>query len=580
MRVDRLTDLRRRLLLDRIFTDLPASLSQIHESLKSPQVHAIEIYDRGTSGLEGPFRAFEEAPRGKPNNFNSFVFDIGSTSDSQVSGGTYGFGKTATFQVSKSHCVVYWSRCLNQSGEPEHRLIASALHDPYAEQGVRFTGAHWWGTIVGGDVEPLRGDEAEAIGRAIFQSDFGVDETGTSILILDPEISLEQQRGSGLEERVPVRTVAHAEELVRQIADAMAFSAWPKTTSTDGVSTPMNIELHHGTKTHEVATAIRSGYSRWASALARVRAAQGQQSSESIESTPPGVIREKIETIRLRPNASLRGSGDPIFGGRTDNVVGHLYLVASVRSAETSVFEVPRNRLCLMRSLAELVVRYDEVGSFDDDAVQWHAVFKPTPECDRHFSASEPSTHDSWTPRAAEEEVSTYVVSRALHQVRSKTRAFLTEGKTVGRSGERSVRKVAMALRSFVPTVLAISDDQASSQPGSRSSVRRRGRHTAVTDLEVISSQRLPDGQGQELVVRPVGIQGESRIMGQISLFARSQDGRMELNNSEAGVIWKQNGVIEGHGRECLLDVETDVHIEIRTHVATAVEVVLRGEAV
>ena len=87
-------------------------------------------------------------------------------------------------------------------------------------------------------------------------------------------------------------------------------------------------------------------------------------------------------------------------------------------------------------------------------------------ECDRHFSASEPSTHDSWTPRAAEEEVSTYVVSRALHQVRSKTRAFLTEGKTVGRSGERSVRKVAMALRSFVPTVLAISDDQASSQRG------------------------------------------------------------------------------------------------------------------
>ncbi|WP_222127602.1 hypothetical protein, partial [Brevibacterium casei] len=84
VRLDRLEKSKRVILLDHVFTDLPVSLEQIRASLSSPDVHAVEIYDRGTTGLAGPFRASDEATDGLPNNFNSFVFDIGTTSDSEV----------------------------------------------------------------------------------------------------------------------------------------------------------------------------------------------------------------------------------------------------------------------------------------------------------------------------------------------------------------------------------------------------------------------------------------------------------------------------------------------------------------
>ena len=52
--------------------------------------------------------------------------------------------------------------------------------------GQRFTGRQWWGKIVDGEVEPLEGSQADKIAKAVFSHRFGNDETGTSLLILDP----------------------------------------------------------------------------------------------------------------------------------------------------------------------------------------------------------------------------------------------------------------------------------------------------------------------------------------------------------------------------------------------------------
>ena len=93
VRVYRLDDKVKQTLRENIFTDLPDSLSDLSACLRSPDVHAIEIFDRGTVGLNGPYRASEVAQDGEKNNFNSFVFDIGSTKSSGRSGGTFGFGK-------------------------------------------------------------------------------------------------------------------------------------------------------------------------------------------------------------------------------------------------------------------------------------------------------------------------------------------------------------------------------------------------------------------------------------------------------------------------------------------------------
>ena len=577
VRLDRLEKSKRVILLDHVFTDLPVSLEQIRASLSSPDVHAVEIYDRGTTGLAGPFRASDEATDGLPNNFNSFVFDIGTTSDSEVSGGTFGFGKTATFDVSKAHSVVYWSRCRGLDGELEYRLIASSLHDEYAEGGKRFTGAHWWGIETNDDVVPLRGREAEDLGNALFQKSFSEDETGTSILIIDPEISFTGNTDGPVNERTSVRTDEHGDELIRQFSDALAQHAWPKTISANGLYPPLIIELFRNGESQEVAAAIRSSWSRWVDALIQVRKRQHQQSGEADPERPAGVLSSVTEPISLRPR-SLNATREEVFGDRTDNVVGHLHLVSSIGETGPQGQNVPKNKLCMMRSEAELVVRYEEFADTEDDGLQWHGVFKPTPQCDRHFSATEPPTHDSWNPRAAEKEVSTYVVEKALQQVRLKTRKFLSESGTEQRDGERSVRMVALALRSFMP--LGESQDQepvGNSGPiGRRRNSKRRTEPDA--SLTVMSAEPLEHGNGQQMTIMPEAKAGRTTISATATVYAKTSEGRMLLNDSEISVSWRPHGRPQAFGNTCTLETGGPVRLELRTLVPMALEVDLNAE--
>lgn len=577
VRLDRLDKFKRVLLLDHVFTDLPESLEQIRASLNSPDVHVVEIYDRGTTGLDGPFRASEEAADGMPNNFNSFVFDIGTTSDSEISGGTFGFGKTATFEVSKAHSVVYWSRCRGSDGQLEYRLIASSLHDDYAEAGKRYTGAHWWGVATNDDVVPLRGQAAEALGNALFRNPFGEDETGTSILIIDPEISVTGDSDGPVNERTPVRTDEHGDELVRQISDALAYNAWPKTISADGVHPPMIFELYRNDESQEVAATIRSRWSRWADALIQVRRLQGQQSVESEPERPAGILREVTRPISLRPR-SLNATREEVFGDRSDNVVGHLHLVSSIGEAGPERPAVPSNKLCMMRSDAELVVRYEEFADSEDDGLQWHGVFKPTPQCDRHFSATEPSTHDSWNPRAAEKEVSTYVVEKALQQVRLKTMKFLSDAGSEQRDGERSVRMVALALRSFMP--LGESPDQNSAGGSVASSKRSRNNRRAESGaaLSVLRAVPLEQGHGQQMTIMPEAEEGRTAISATAAVYAKTSEGRMLLKDSEISVTWQPHGKPSAIGSRCILEVGCPVRLELRTLVPMALEIDLSAE--
>lgn len=580
VRVNRLEDFKRNILLNCIFTDLPESLAQIRRSLQSPDVHLVEIYDRGTSGLVGPFHASEEAAPGSPNKFNSFVFDIGTTSSSEVAGGTYGFGKTAAFEVSKTHSVVYWSRCRGDDGELEHRFIASSLHDAYAEEGKRYTGAHWWGVASEEDVIPLRGAEAEALGNALFHNEFGEDETGTSILIIDPEISFSRISDAPANERMPVRTEEHVDELVRQVSEALAHNAWPKTIPADGINSPMIIELYRDAVSQGVAASIRSHYSRWADTLIQVRRMQGQQTEDDGHERPSGIIRETTEKISLRPGPSLNASQEDIFGGRKDRVVGHLHLTSSIGVEGLRSPTVDKNRLCLMRSNAELVVRYDEFTDADDDAIQWHGVFKPTPECDRHFAAAEPPTHDSWTPRAAEKEVSTYVVDKALQQIRIKTRRFLAENGREQKDGEQSVRKVALALRSFVPAGQA-PEDASTSAPRTRNA-RHGGKKGELDDstVTVIESKPLSRGVGQELTVLPETRGASPNVNVTATVYARSSEGRMLLNEDEVSIIWHAGDGAPSAGNDCVLMAGLSTKLELRTQVTMALEVDLNVEAI
>lgn len=581
VRVYRLDDKVKQTLRENIFTDLPDSLSDLSACLRSPDVHAIEIFDRGTVGLNGPYRASEVAQDGEKNNFNSFVFDIGSTKSSGRSGGTFGFGKTASFEVSSAHSVVYWSRCLTQENEAEHRLIACALHDEYEEGNARYTGAHWWGDPDDDDIIPLRGDAAAAIGERIFRTHFGdtdegEPETGTSILILDPVITVDMD--DDLDARVPVRTDEHSEALIQQVSDAVAHSAWPKVVPNGEESRPMIVELFENRAEKPVVDLALSQYGHFASALNSIRQVQGQLEENFEVSLPIGTVRSKCFPITLSPRGPMRSKRQELFGNQTDNTIGHLFLVESAELDTQGESRTPRNVLCVMRSEAELVVNYDPIVETENGLLQWHGVFKPTPECDRHFRAAEPPTHDRWTPDAADSEASRYVVRRALDLIRTKTKAFLSENQARPKEQEQSVRKVALGLRSFVPLGLPPEDETVRDSPRRRARQSGGTKKVRGTEASIVRSVPLPNGGGQIIDVLPTDKQGRSVALS-AEIFAITSDGRLGLGDDDLTITWRSGGKLLEVGTVCVAPPGEEVQLRLDTRTPAALEIAIKAEA-
>lgn len=581
VRVYRMDPVVKQMLRENVFTDLPESLSDLADCLRSPDVHAIEIFDRGTVGLNGPFRASEVARIGEKNNFNSFVFDIGSTKSSGRSGGTFGFGKTASFEVSNAHSVVYWSRCLTQDDEVEHRLIACALHDEYEEGSARFTGAHWWGDPDDDDIVPLRGDAAAAMGEEIFRTHFGdteegEPETGTSILILDPVITVGIE--DDLDARVPVRTDEHSEVLIQQVSDAVAHSAWAKVVPNGEESRPMIVELYENRIEKPVVDLALSQYGHFAAGLNSIRLLQGQLEEDYSVSLPIGTVRSQSFPITLSPRGAMRSKKEELFGNRTDNTIGHLFLIESAELDTQGESNVPKNAICMMRSEAELVVNYDPVVENEGDILQWHGVFKPTPECDGHFSASEPPTHDRWTPDAADSEASRYVVRRALDLVRKKTKAFLSENKVQPKEQKQSVRKVALGLRSFVPLGLPPEDETVRDSPRRRAQQPGAPKRDRGTEAVILRSAPLPNGGGQVLDVLPKSQEGRPITL-RAEILAITSDGRMGLGEDELTVTWRSEGELMEVGTSCVAAPGREVQLRFDTRTPAALEISIKAEA-
>ncbi|MGW9827362.1 hypothetical protein ACUXNS_002386 [Brevibacterium pityocampae] len=552
-----------------VFTGLPDSLQLLASSLSDPEMHVIEIYDRGTTGLDGPVRAGEAAPEGEPNNFNSFVFDIGTTKTDSASGGTFGFGKTATFEVSRAHSVVYWSVCRTAVGDLEHRIIACSLHDAYDQRGTRFTGAHWWGDPNADEIVPLRGPAAQALGERLFKTWFGEDETGTSILVIDPEVTVTTADDAAAQ-RIPVRTDEQRRAIVDEIVDSLARDAWPKFISTGDEHPPMLVAVFSGDEELDIDTSTQAEYQNYASSLTAIRT-ELEQLVGPVERPQLPVLKEQSFDITLRPRQTFGAARQEFFGGRPDNLVGILHLMLTVDDGAPEA-RAPRNQLCMMRSQAELVVKYDPLIEIDLGQLQWTGVFKPTPECDRHFASSEPPTHDSWTPNMAESEVSTYVVRRTLEAIKRKTREFLEGQRVAPKASERSVRDVSTALSSFVPAGVAPDREEVES---SRGSSRSKGRRRAAAEPRVLVTDYYPprDDHTFHLEFQVEG-NGEKEIMLTARPSARTSDGRMTLEADEYTLEWEgQMPLSDKEGAAAFLDgARGSLRITTRTEMAIDLE--------
>ncbi|MFJ6859673.1 hypothetical protein [Streptomyces werraensis] len=340
----------------------------LRTTLRHPVIRVLAVSDRGTRGLGGPTRANDAV--GADRDFVSFIRNIGEPRDRALGGGTYGFGKGIFYLLSKSGSVLVHSRCRTPDGGYETRLIGCTLWKSYVatERGGdrRYTGRHWWGDTSGDVVEPLVGTAAEAAAQRLGLRSFGPRETGTTVVVIDPNLDEFEQPTDAAD----------------YLAETIAWHLWPKMISTDGKPPAMRFSVTCDGVPYEV---------------------------PDPRSTPPlHMFVKAYEVMKSEQGRDLACRNPKKHLGRLGLDKRIMPALERSRAKELLGIEDVVHHVCLMRP-AELVVTY-RPGPKPPSIHQGYAgVFRADESMDEVYAKAEPPTHDAWNSQSLERPESTYV---------------------------------------------------------------------------------------------------------------------------------------------------------------------------
>lgn len=477
----------------------------------------LEIYDRGTKGLDGP-ADLTPAGKGQPARFQDLILKFGVSHNNGSTGGTYGFGKTAAFAYSGIGTVIYWTRCRNPQGHLEDRFIVSAFGESYQDKGIQYTGRHWWGALSddGDSVFPLVGDNAAELGKKFFERGFEGNETGTSILILDPLVADEEDAPESDAEpfnRFTSDPVKMEENFARRTRHAVRANLWPKLVpAPDEAATPMELELRVNGELVDLGDADTGALALWGAGLNAIRALRAGSGPIT---TPHGIPVQVIEILRHR------------------KVIGHLALVRRIPAAEPYLElddldpgrgnESRLLRIALMRGQAELVVTtVDWVQREAPAGSDWLAVFKSADEFDEHYAEAEPPAHDNWVTEGSSSE-SSKIVRHTKIRVRQRiTEVIHPEQESTGSEPAGRLPSTG-ALSRRLGAILPAAAPQLPSDGEGRSTGRRRAQTKPRWTVDAEAPRLVStDAQGMQLQEIKFVVQGAetiSRIKLNVSLL-------------------------------------------------------------
>ncbi|WP_154676383.1 hypothetical protein [Amycolatopsis benzoatilytica] len=326
----------------------------LRKSLTGPSIRILTVSDRGTTGLGGPTRADNAVVEN--HDFVSFVRNIGEPRDTELGGGTYGFGKGVFYLLSRPGTVLVHTRCRVETGY-ETRLIGCALWKSYAEGeglcGHRFTGRHWWGApSPDGVVEPLVNVEADEAAEQLGLRQFGPDETGTTIVVIDPDLGDRTNEEAG-----------------DYLADTIAWNLWPKMLAEPNRNPPMRFSVQCDGITIAV--------------------------PDPRETSPLDMFVAAYEAMRSQDARSIECRKPRAKLGQLGLVKRFLPPFDETAAGTASGIGTTVHHVCLMRT-AELVVTYYEGPKPAAEYVSYAGVFRSDTALDSTFAASEPPTHDAW----------------------------------------------------------------------------------------------------------------------------------------------------------------------------------------
>ena len=373
--------LRRSMLTE--FPEQSPSTENLKTSLGTDSLRVLEISDFGTSGLGGPLRADVDADS-EVTDFVDFLRNVGSPRDKEHGGGTYGYGKTSLYVLSRCQLICVHTMAEVQ-GEPSERLMACCLGDPFSVSGRQFTGRHWWGRWADDEVvDPLLGAEASEIAAVLGLPDRRDEVFGTSILIIDPD----------LEHRSP-------EQAVDAVRESILWFFWPKLVRYEDGSAPMEFDVRLDGEPNDV---------------------------PSLESFGPfPLFTEAMQKLKA-------GDEDDVFDIECRNPIKGLGKLAVSRGFkkpriefdtgdENSEMPGHSSHIALMRP-AELVVSYLTGERLPSELIEYGGVFICDDSVESAFAASEPPAHDEWVPDYLTGHDKTFV-NVALRRIRERLKEFV-----------------------------------------------------------------------------------------------------------------------------------------------------------
>jgi len=329
--------------------------------------------------------------------------DIGQPSNQNLSGGTYGYGKASLYLASGIRTILVHTRC-KINGKFESRFIAAALGQRWADKHHRqFTGRHWWGADGGEVAEPILNRSADELAVSIGMGGFKENETGTTILILDPLLNDRTSGGQSHPdsiERTPIQAL-------NSMAEYALWFFWPKMLNSRAEHVPIEfkfqwedtpIKLPHPLEFPPLAGFVE--------AMERFKGARDDES----------ILQTYIKDIASeKPRKHL---------GR---LILQKYFIQQEFAFDTgsteSPFEDITHHTALMRQ-AELVVKYLEGRPLASSSVGYSGVFIVDRDVDEIFARSEPPTHDDWSPSSLTESWHKTYVRGALRKIGEEMTSF------------------------------------------------------------------------------------------------------------------------------------------------------------
>ncbi|BCJ73687.1 hypothetical protein CS0771_32310 [Catellatospora sp. IY07-71] len=367
----------------------------LRKAITSPVIHTLTVSDRGTTGLGGPTRADDATS--SVRDFVSFIRNAGEPRDKALGGGTYGFGKGIFYLLSRSGTILVHTRCQTETGY-QTRLIGCSLWHSYTAQHptgpVRHTGRHWWGRRgADGVVEPLIDEDAVNAAKQLGLAQFRPDETGTSIVIVDPFY----------DEQTPA-------EAANYLAQSMTWQLWPKMLDTPNQPAPMRFGVSHD------GVEIPVPDPRSTAPL-----------DMFVEAYDAAVQLDATRLHCYRPRRELGSIG----------MAKRLMMpLPATPAAATAGLDQGVHHVCLMRP-AELVVRYLPGPKPLSDKVGYAGVFRAHEALDEVYAKAEPPTHDNWIADQLEGEERTFI-RMTFQRIRETLDEFNQAG-TVVRSSSAAV---------------------------------------------------------------------------------------------------------------------------------------------